>query len=267
LKKIPPEVIANAQGLAIFTVMRTGLWFSGAGGSGIIIARTESGEWSPPSGILLHTAGLGFLVGVDIYDCVVVLNTKEAVQAFTSARFTLGGEMSATAGPLGVGGILDSDLKNVKKRPVWSYLKSRGFYAGVQIDGTAIIERGDENATFYGERVKVADILAGKVRRSNVEETRLLMSTVRMAEGKRVNSVDLPRGEAPGEVDVRPPPYLPDETDDDPYGLEALKAQGVDVHAVGQASSMEPATVHELHAEEGDHSQEKHASSHNGITV
>lgn len=171
--------------------------------------------------------------------------------------------MSATAGPVGVGGVLDSDLRNVKKRPVWSYLKSRGFYAGVQIDGTVIIERGDENATFYGERVKVADILEGKVRRSNVEETKLLMSTVRMAEGKKVNSIDLPRGEAPGEVDVKAPPRLPKETDDDPYGLEALKAQGVDVHAAGQTSSMDPGEVCESHVEGVNHSQEKHMTSYN----
>lgn len=64
LKKIPTEVIQNAKGLAIFTTMRTGLWFSGAGGAGVLVGRKEDGTWSPPSGIMLHTAGLGFLVGV-----------------------------------------------------------------------------------------------------------------------------------------------------------------------------------------------------------
>ena len=46
LKKIPEKVIQNAVGLAIFTTMRTGLWVSGAGGSGVLIARKEDGEWS-----------------------------------------------------------------------------------------------------------------------------------------------------------------------------------------------------------------------------
>lgn len=111
LKKIPEKVIQNAVGLAIFTTMRTGLWVSGAGGSGILIARKEDGEWSPPSGILLHTAGLGFLVGVDIYDCVVVINNRKALDAFTKIRATLGGEISAVAGPVGVGGVLENDGK------------------------------------------------------------------------------------------------------------------------------------------------------------
>lgn len=61
LVKIPTEIIQRAKGLAIFTTMRTGLWFSGAGGSGVVVARTKDG-WSPPTGIMLHTAGLGFLV-------------------------------------------------------------------------------------------------------------------------------------------------------------------------------------------------------------
>jgi lipid-binding SYLF domain-containing protein len=73
--------------------MRTGFWVSGAGGSGVLIARKEDGEWSPPSGILLHTAGLGFLVGVDIYDCVVVINNRKALDAFTKIRATIGGEI------------------------------------------------------------------------------------------------------------------------------------------------------------------------------
>lgn len=111
LKKIPQKVIQNAVGLAIFTTMRTGLWVSGAGGSGVLIARKEDGTWSPPSGILLHTAGLGFLVGVDIYDCVVVINNRKALDAFTKIRATLGGEISAVAGPVGVGGVLENDGK------------------------------------------------------------------------------------------------------------------------------------------------------------
>ena len=111
LKKIPQKVIQNAVGLAIFTTMRTGLWVSGAGGSGVLIARQENGEWSPPSGILLHTAGLGFLVGVDIYDCVVVINNRKALDAFTKIRATIGGEVSAVAGPFGVGGVLENDGK------------------------------------------------------------------------------------------------------------------------------------------------------------
>ncbi|KKA18753.1 hypothetical protein T310_7302, partial [Rasamsonia emersonii CBS 393.64] len=182
LKKIPAEVIKQAKGLAIFTTMRTGLWVSGAGGSGILVARIpETGEWSPPSGILLHTAGVGFLVGVDIYDCVVVINTYEALEGFKKLRCTLGGELSVAAGPVGMGGILDSEV-HMRQAPIWTYLKSRGVYAGVQVDGTIIIERWDENERFYGQKISAQDILAGKVR-NPPSSIRTLMQTIKAAQG------------------------------------------------------------------------------------
>ncbi|KAI9042950.1 DUF500 and UBA/TS-N domain protein [Aspergillus affinis] len=184
LKKIPSEVIRQAKGLVIFTAMRTGLWFSGAGGSGILLARVpETGEWSAPSGILLHTAGLGFLVGADIYDCVMVINTYEALEAFTKVRVTLGSEISVAAGPVGIGGVLESEV-HTRRAPIWSYVKSRGFYAGVQVDGTVVIERMDENEQFYGRKIPVQDILKGKVS-SNHPSVKILMHTIHSAQGDK----------------------------------------------------------------------------------
>ena len=237
IKKIPTEVIRKAKGLAIFTTMRTGLWVSGAGGSGILVARTSTGDWSPPSGILLHTAGLGFLVGVDIYDCVVVINTEKALEAFTKIRCTLGGEVSAVAGPVGVGGVLETEIHK-RQAPVWNYLKSRGFYAGVQIDGTVIIERGDENERFYGERISVADILAGKARHPPYE-VRTLMATIKAAQGDPVEESALPTAEpTPSDMDIEKPRVapgfgLPAEDDPDPFGVKALEEEGLQIKEAG----------------------------------
>lgn len=206
LVKIPASVIASAKGLAIFTTFRTGLHISGAGGSGVVVARLPDGSWSPPAGFLVHTLGAGLMVGIDVYDCVCVLTTSAAVDAFARrARVSLGGEIAVVAGPVGVGGVLeglvggpktgatpaasgsnhgkkDSRSENAstnasanvtaaptttagcENKPVWSYMKSRGFYAGVQADGTVIIPRADANAAFYGERgISVEKILKGKV--------------------------------------------------------------------------------------------------------
>ncbi|KPM37514.1 hypothetical protein AK830_g9033 [Neonectria ditissima] len=238
LKKIPQKVIKNAVGLAIFTTMRTGLWVSGAGGSGVLVARKEDGSWSPPSGILLHTAGLGFLVGVDIYDCVVVINNRKALEAFTKIRATLGGEISAVAGPVGAGGVLENDGKwKQANKPVFTYLKSRGFYAGVQVDGTVIIERTDENARFYGETIGVADILAGKARHPP-PDIKMFMETLKAAEGRTdvdTELMDELEGQpAPGDVDVDAPTDdkifgIPDADDPDPYGVLALEKQGLEI--------------------------------------
>jgi lipid-binding SYLF domain-containing protein len=162
--------------------MRTGLWISGAGGSGVLIARKEDGSWSPPSGILIHTLGVGFMAGIDIYDCVVVINDRKALEAFSKVRVSLGGEISVVAGPVGAGGIVESEVMKDRK-PLWSYMKSRGLYGGIQLDGTIIVERNDENARFYGERLPISQILAGKVKRVPAE-TRMLIEVVKQAEGR-----------------------------------------------------------------------------------
>lgn len=244
LKKIPQKVIQNAVGLAIFTTMRTGLWVSGAGGSGVLIARQENGEWSPPSGILLHTAGLGFLVGVDIYDCVVVINNRKALEAFTKIRATIGGEISAVAGPFGVGGVLENDGKwKQANRPVFTYLKSRGFYAGVQVDGTVVIERTDENEKFYGERIGVADILAGKARHPPYE-IKMLMETVKAAEGRtdvdQGLMLELENQPAPADLEIQSPSTpifgIPEPDDPDPFGVLALEKEGMEIREAGTKS-------------------------------
>ncbi|KAK8245778.1 hypothetical protein IWZ00DRAFT_328377 [Phyllosticta capitalensis] len=234
LKKIPTEVIRNAKGLAIFTTMRSGLWISGAGGSGILVGRMEDGNWSPPSGIMLHTAGLGFLVGVDIYDCVVVINTQEALEAFAKVRCTLGGEVSAVAGPLGVGGIVETEVHK-RQAPVFNYMKSRGLYAGVQIDGTVVIERTDENEKFYGERLGLADILASKVQNPPLE-LRTLMETIKAAQGDAEFDQKLLSTEpSPSdfELDTDHIFGVPDKMDPDPYGVLALEKEGLHIVEAG----------------------------------
>jgi lipid-binding SYLF domain-containing protein len=245
LKKIPAEVIKNAKGLAIFTTMRTGLWFSGAGGSGIVVARLPDGSWSPPSGILLHTAGIGFLVGVDIYDCVLVLNSEEAVSAFSKWRATVGGEISAVAGPVGVGGILETELHK-RQAPIFTYLRSRGFYAGVQIDGTVIIERTDENEKFYGHRYSATEILGGKIRHPPFE-LKTLTETLKAAQGDtNVDESLLPTEPPPADFEVVKSDAVfsvPDPEDPDPYGVLALEKEGL---LVKQAGSQQAAAHEEF---------------------
>jgi lipid-binding SYLF domain-containing protein len=235
LKRIPQEVIRNAKGLAIFTTMRTGLWVSGAGGSGVLIARQPDGSWSNPSGIMLHTAGVGFLVGVDIYDCVMVLNTAEAVKAFSAIRCTVGGELSAVAGPIGVGGVFESEVHK-RQAPLFTYLKSRGFYAGVQLDGTIIIERSDENERFYNRKLPVADILAGKISYGAPQEAQRLIQTVKMAQGDTDVEVSMLTTEAPpSDFDIASGQVfgVPGREDPDPYGFHALEKEGLVIREAG----------------------------------
>lgn len=229
LVKIPQDAISTAAGLAIFTTFRTGLHISGAGGSGLIVSRLADGSsWSPPSGFLVHTLGAGFMIGLDIYDCVCVLRTPEAVAAFTRPRLSLGGEVGLVAGPLGAGAAVDAALAKSTK-PVWGYMKSRGFYAGVQADGTVVVARPDANAAFYGVKgIKVEDILQGHVPTRGPEGmwpvgARPLMEVLKSAEGRRDVDEgvlrDVSSGPTPGDLG------LPDDgSDGEVHGPRAGKS-------------------------------------------
>lgn len=186
--------------------MRAGLHWSGAGGSGVIVEKLPNGQWSPPSGILIHTLGWGFVAGADIYDCVAVINNDKGMEGFTRVRATIGGEVSAAVGPLGGGSTLDSEIFK-RQAPVWTYTKSRGLYVGVQVDGTVIVERTSENERFYhSENIRHAQILAGQVQVPPGSMVQL-WETLQAAEGHEHNPSQLPppNEPAPGDREVEKP--------------------------------------------------------------
>lgn len=184
---------------------------------------------------MLHTAGLGFLAGVDIYDCVLVINTTQAMEAFQRLRCTIGGEVSAVAGPVGVGGLIETEVHK-RQAPVYTYLKSRGFYAGVQIDGTVMLERTDENERFYSERLSAQDILTGKVSHLP-SEARQLLETLKSAQGDTDYDQNLLPTEPPPsdfEIDDESQTFgVPAKDDPDPYGVLQLEKEGMLIREAG----------------------------------
>lgn len=231
LVRIPPEVLQKAVGLAIFTTLRVGLGIGESTGSGVVIARLHDGSWSPPSAIQLQSFGAGVAAGVDLFDCVCVINTQDALSAFMNTRFSLGAGVAVAAGPWGTGRKVewgsmhnqDRPERNGKKNsisedeaiaspppvfelngeplaipkepknrsrgntitidPVYSYVKSKGLFAGFSYDGNVVIERKGSNCKFYKEPVTVEEILRGRVRApENSEALRALQEALMAAE-------------------------------------------------------------------------------------
>jgi len=162
LNAIPKAVLQRARGLAVFQVLKAGFVFSGKAGSGLVIARLPDGSWSAPSCIATGGLGWGLQIGADITDFVIVLNSEDAVRAFSlGGNVTIGGGISATAGPIGTGGSVQASLAH--PAPMFSYSKSKGLFAGLSLEGTVLIERKDANRDFYGSPVPARDILGGLV--------------------------------------------------------------------------------------------------------
>ncbi|KAK1827605.1 hypothetical protein QBC39DRAFT_168328 [Podospora conica] len=251
--KIPPGIVQSAQALAIFSCVRSGVWMSGSGGAGLITARMSDGTWSPPSGIILHTAALGFVLGVDIYDCVLVINDPATYELFTRPKLTLGTDCKLTVGPL-----VDMDVMDRTTRPwksldktVLTYVRARGKHQPVQLDGSSIQERGNENERFYGvQGVSVLDILANNIPK-NIPEMKPLFAMIQAAEGRtdydKALVKELAQQPAPGDAVIETPktspasasaaprtPFgIPDADDPDPFGVLSLEMAGIEIREAG----------------------------------
>ena len=155
---IPPAVMRDAKGLAILTLTKAGFIFSGRGGTGIVISRTESG-WSGPSAIGSGGIGFGFQAGMQVSEYVIVLNTQEAVNAFAKGgNVTLGANLSAAFGPVG----RSAEAGVALQAALYTYSRSQGVFAGVSLEGTVIGTRYQANEEYYGRPVYTSDILSGK---------------------------------------------------------------------------------------------------------
>jgi lipid-binding SYLF domain-containing protein len=159
-KSIPPEVLRNAKGVAIMTVIKAGFIVSGRAGSGVVVARTGKG-WSGPSAIGTGGAGFGFQIGAEQTEFVIVLNTRDAVKAFSQGgNVQLGGDISVAPGP--VGRTVEAGVTPVAA--IYTYSRSQGLFGGVSLEGTVVATRNDANAQYYGRAVTPGEILSGKVK-------------------------------------------------------------------------------------------------------
>ncbi|THY78195.1 DUF500-domain-containing protein [Aureobasidium pullulans] len=163
-KIIPPQILSNAKGLAIMTVFKAGFLGSARFGSGVIVARLADGTWSAPSAIGTVGGGFGGQIGFELTDFVFILNDAAAVRTFAQAgSITLGGNVSIAAGPVGRNAEAAgaASLKGVAG--IFAYSKTKGLFAGVSLEGSAMIERRDANEKMYNRRVTARALLEGGV--------------------------------------------------------------------------------------------------------
>jgi len=158
---IPRRVLRHARGLAIISMLKGGLIWSGRVGDGVVIARTPNGGWSGPSFIRAYGVGFGAQVGGKVTDYVLVLNTPGAVRAFSrGGNVQIGGALSAAVGPVG----RTAETGVLPAAAVYTYSRSQGLFAGASLEGTIIKTDGLANARYYHRKVSPEAILTARVR-------------------------------------------------------------------------------------------------------
>lgn len=164
-KAVPQDLLRDAKAIAVIPDMvKAGFIFGGRRGEGLISVKSPDGTWSNPSFITLTGGSVGFQAGVSSTDVILVFRTQRGVDSIVDGKFTLGADASAAAGPVGRTATASTDAQ--MKAEIYSYSRSRGLFAGVALDGSALRIDQDANAAIYGSGITPRRIFEGGV--SNV---------------------------------------------------------------------------------------------------
>ena len=158
---IPKDLLGKAECIIVIpTVLKFAIGVGGDFGRGAITCRTGqhfTGHWSAPALFALEGANIGFQLGGEATDFVLLVMNPKGANSILSSKVKLGADASAAVGPKGRAAAADTDI--VMKAEVLSYSRSRGLFAGISLEGSTL--RPDNRATekLYGRKLSVKDIL------------------------------------------------------------------------------------------------------------
>jgi lipid-binding SYLF domain-containing protein len=156
-KSIPRDLLQRAEAVAVFPgVLKGGFIVGGRRGSGVISRRVARG-WSAPAFFDLAGGSIGLQIGAASTDYVLLFMNEEAVESLLGDKFEIGGEGSAAAGPVGRSASASTDLR--LNAQIFSYSRSKGAFAGLELKGVVIKPDNEDNAQVYG--MSARDILTG----------------------------------------------------------------------------------------------------------
>lgn len=145
---IPRNMLKDAQAVAIIPNVIKGSFVVGARhGNGVVMIRDDNGGWHAPVFVTLTGGNVGWQVGVQSTDVVLVFKTRKSVEGLLTGRMTLGADAAVAAGPLGRQAAAATDSRLGAQ--IYSYSRSRGLFAGVSFDGSVIRMNAMANAAYY----------------------------------------------------------------------------------------------------------------------
>jgi lipid-binding SYLF domain-containing protein len=165
---IPEDLIAKAQCVGIVpSLKRAGFIVGAKYGKGVVVCRTDRG-WSAPATIRIEGGSFGFQIGAGETDLVFIVMNRHGVRDLMKDKFTLGGDATAMAGPVGRSGEAQTDA--LMRAEILSYSRAHGIFAGVSLEGSTLRPDNDDNREIYGRHVTQREILSGHVARPAVAE-------------------------------------------------------------------------------------------------
>jgi lipid-binding SYLF domain-containing protein len=146
---IPRSMLSGATAVAVIPdVIKIGFIGAVRRGKGVVLVRQTDGSWSNPIFITLTGGGIGFQAGAQSSDVILVFKSRESVNGMLSGKFTLGADAAIAAGPIGRQAAAATDAQ--LRAEILSYSRSRGLFAGVSLEGSALTVDNTANAIYYG---------------------------------------------------------------------------------------------------------------------
>jgi lipid-binding SYLF domain-containing protein len=158
---MPEEILGKSECVAVVPSMLKGGFIVGAKyGRGLASCRTPKG-WSAPAFFLVEGGSVGFQIGGQAVDLVMLIMNNDGMQHLLSSKFALGADASVAAGPVGRHAEGNTDWK--MRAQVLTYSRARGVFAGVSLNGAVMKQDKDSTREFYGHMVTNKASLTGAV--------------------------------------------------------------------------------------------------------
>jgi SH3 domain-containing YSC84-like protein 1 len=158
---IPEEVLGSAECVAVVpSLLKGGFIVAANYGRGVASCRTPTG-WSAPAFLFTSGGSIGFQIGGQAIDLVMLIMNKDGMKNLLSSKFKLGADASVAAGPVGRHAAADTDWK--LRAQVLTYSRTRGVFAGVSLAGAVIKQDKNTTREFYNRMVPFRTSLTGKI--------------------------------------------------------------------------------------------------------
>jgi SH3 domain-containing YSC84-like protein 1 len=163
-ENIPQQVMEKAECVIVFpSVLKAAFVFGGSYGRGAMVCRTGKnfrGPWGAPAMYALEAGSVGFQIGGEATDLVLLVMNDRGASSILSSKVKLGGDASIAAGPVGRDATADTDA--FMRAEILSYSRSRGLFAGVSLEGSTLRPDDDASADVYGRKLSAREIVLGR---------------------------------------------------------------------------------------------------------
>src|ERR1700734_4029658 len=160
---LPHDVMQKAECVIVFPAVLKAAFVVGASyGRGAMVCRTGKefhGPWGSPAVMALEGGSIGFQIGGQATDLVLLIMNDRGAQSILSSKVKLGGDASIAAGPVGRDATADTDA--FMRAEILSYSRTRGLFAGVSLEGSTLRPDDDATADVYGRRLTAREIVLG----------------------------------------------------------------------------------------------------------